>query len=384
MGSSYGRALHGRDRLPACTKRPTVSFACSSHTKAGRVEKTVEGPERADAPAPARNMPASFSARARLPRSPRSPSTRACRAPPPTAISRRAGKMISAVVDFSLGPVRAGGLVDRRRARAHRGALPPDPSRASGNTSRSCAPPCRSSLSDMALERAGRLTEETLSPRPIASTSSATQRMPLKPRLPQARFRPAGPGPCRWSTASRPYVVLRDIWGARDREIQAIARWIADALVEAALRDGRPTSQARPAQQAQQEERCGVERLRQAIDAPHGAALTRVLNSGRPAFLVGRCKKHPSQTEDLAMSFTSKVVRNPRGKNGRPRGDDRRRWPPPVPRCCPRPFEGNPADRRHRLVVAGPGPGAEPARIAGRHRAIRVEGRALRARARPR
>jgi len=33
------------------------------------------------------------------------------------------------------------------------------------------------------------------------------------------------------------YVVLRDIWGARDREIQAIARWIADALVEAALRD---------------------------------------------------------------------------------------------------------------------------------------------------
>src|SRR5260370_36850377 len=33
------------------------------------------------------------------------------------------------------------------------------------------------------------------------------------------------------------YIVLRDIWGARDREIQAIARWIADALVDAALRD---------------------------------------------------------------------------------------------------------------------------------------------------
>jgi AcrR family transcriptional regulator len=33
------------------------------------------------------------------------------------------------------------------------------------------------------------------------------------------------------------YVVLRDIWGASDREIQAIARWVADALVDTALRD---------------------------------------------------------------------------------------------------------------------------------------------------
>ncbi len=33
------------------------------------------------------------------------------------------------------------------------------------------------------------------------------------------------------------YVVLRDIWGAGDKEIESIARWIADALVDAALRD---------------------------------------------------------------------------------------------------------------------------------------------------
>ena len=31
------------------------------------------------------------------------------------------------------------------------------------------------------------------------------------------------------------YVVLRDIWGARDKEIEGIARWIADALVDTAL-----------------------------------------------------------------------------------------------------------------------------------------------------
>jgi len=33
------------------------------------------------------------------------------------------------------------------------------------------------------------------------------------------------------------YVVLRDIWGARDKEIEGIARWIADALVDTALRE---------------------------------------------------------------------------------------------------------------------------------------------------
>lgn len=33
------------------------------------------------------------------------------------------------------------------------------------------------------------------------------------------------------------YVVLKDIWGARDREVEALARWMLDALVNAALRD---------------------------------------------------------------------------------------------------------------------------------------------------
>ena len=33
------------------------------------------------------------------------------------------------------------------------------------------------------------------------------------------------------------YVVLKDIWGASNREVDAIARWMADALVAAALAD---------------------------------------------------------------------------------------------------------------------------------------------------
>lgn len=32
-----------------------------------------------------------------------------------------------------------------------------------------------------------------------------------------------------------PYVILKDIWGASDREVESIARWMLDALVDAAV-----------------------------------------------------------------------------------------------------------------------------------------------------
>ncbi|HEX2885996.1 TetR/AcrR family transcriptional regulator [Vineibacter terrae] len=34
-----------------------------------------------------------------------------------------------------------------------------------------------------------------------------------------------------------PYVVLKDIWGASDRDVEDIARWMLDALIDAALRE---------------------------------------------------------------------------------------------------------------------------------------------------
>jgi AcrR family transcriptional regulator len=37
------------------------------------------------------------------------------------------------------------------------------------------------------------------------------------------------------------YVILKDIWGASDREVVRIALWMADALIDAALRDARAT-----------------------------------------------------------------------------------------------------------------------------------------------
>ena len=33
-----------------------------------------------------------------------------------------------------------------------------------------------------------------------------------------------------------PYVILKDIWGSNDREVESIARWMVDALIESALR----------------------------------------------------------------------------------------------------------------------------------------------------
>jgi AcrR family transcriptional regulator len=46
-----------------------------------------------------------------------------------------------------------------------------------------------------------------------------------------------------------PYVVLKDIWGLGDREVERIALWMADALVDAALRDAAAAELSRQAPQ---------------------------------------------------------------------------------------------------------------------------------------
>jgi AcrR family transcriptional regulator len=43
-----------------------------------------------------------------------------------------------------------------------------------------------------------------------------------------------------------PYVVLKDIWGLGDREVERIALWMADALVDAALRDAAAANATQP------------------------------------------------------------------------------------------------------------------------------------------
>jgi AcrR family transcriptional regulator len=155
------------------------------------------------------------------------------------------GKLISAVVDFSLGPVRqaASSFADGRERieELFRQTFP---------RFREYEPQLRAalqvSLSDMALERAGKLTEEPYrrGHRIDILTHAA---MPLRAQLGKRAFdRLVRALSVVYGIEA--YVVLRDIWGARDREIQAIAAWIADALVEAALREaeGAAKSPRRP------------------------------------------------------------------------------------------------------------------------------------------
>jgi hypothetical protein len=44
------------------------------------------------------------------------------------------------------------------------------------------------------------------------------------------------------------YTVLKDIWGLDSRQAQAVAVWMADALIDAALREMQPARSARAAQ----------------------------------------------------------------------------------------------------------------------------------------
>ena len=47
-----------------------------------------------------------------------------------------------------------------------------------------------------------------------------------------------------------PYMILKDIWGLPDREVERTALWMADALIDAALRDAPRAEAARRAARA--------------------------------------------------------------------------------------------------------------------------------------
>jgi AcrR family transcriptional regulator len=143
-------------------------------------------------------------------------------------------KLINAVVEDSLGPVRrlASTTPDgRERIRELFAQTFP--------RFKEYEPQLRAalllSLEHGAQERAGTLAEEPYRRghrRKILSHAAA----PLKPKLGKRRFdRLVRALSVIYGIEA--YVVLRDIWGASDREIEAIARWVADALVDTALRD---------------------------------------------------------------------------------------------------------------------------------------------------
>ncbi|MBA3254294.1 MAG: TetR family transcriptional regulator [Burkholderiaceae bacterium] len=90
------------------------------------------------------------------------------------------------------------------------------------------------SLEHWALERSGRLTEE---PYRRGHRVAILKRIaaPLKSEMPEREFRRLLRA-LSMIFGIEPYVVLKDIWGSSDREVQATARWMADALIDAALK----------------------------------------------------------------------------------------------------------------------------------------------------
>lgn len=90
-------------------------------------------------------------------------------------------------------------------------------------------------LEHWALERSGALEEEPFR-RGHRAGILARAAAPLRPRLGEAGFDRLLKA-LSLLFGIEPYVVLKDIWGAGNREVDEITRWMADVLVDAALRE---------------------------------------------------------------------------------------------------------------------------------------------------
>jgi len=150
--------------------------------------------------------------------------------------------LVTAVVSSSLGPVRAFTSNEPDgRARLHELFAQTFPRFTEFEPQMRAA--AQLALEQWALERAGLLEEEPYrrghrvrilehALAPLAETLPAATR----DRLHRALSVVYG---------IEPYMVLKDIWGLPDREVEKIALWMADALIEAAQRDAARARQQR-------------------------------------------------------------------------------------------------------------------------------------------
>ena len=152
--------------------------------------------------------------------------------------------LITAVIDASLGPVRAIASDSASgRERVHELFRRTFPRFTEFEPQLRAA--AQLSLEQGALERAGLLEEEPY-------------RRGHRIRILEHAIAPLAP---QMSVATRdrlhralsvvygiePYVILKDIWGLPNREVERIALWMADALIDAALRDATKKAAAPPA-----------------------------------------------------------------------------------------------------------------------------------------
>jgi AcrR family transcriptional regulator len=142
--------------------------------------------------------------------------------------------LITAVIDNSLGPVRQLSSDNPDgRARVHELFTETFPRFKEFEPQLRAA--AQLSLEQWALERAGLLEEEPYRRgHRIGILEHAIA--PMAPQLPPA-VRDRLHRALSVVYGIEPYVILKDIWGLPDREVDRIALWMADALIDAALRD---------------------------------------------------------------------------------------------------------------------------------------------------
>jgi len=142
--------------------------------------------------------------------------------------------LVTAVIDTSLGPVRrfASDSPDGRE-RVHELFVKTFPRFKEFEAQLRAA--AQLTLEQWALERAGLLEEEPYR-RGHRVRILEHAIAPLAPRLaPAVRDRLHRALSVVYGI--EPYIILKDIWGLSDREVERIALWMADALIDAALRD---------------------------------------------------------------------------------------------------------------------------------------------------
>lgn len=150
--------------------------------------------------------------------------------------------LVTAIVDSSLGPVRAFASSEADgRARVHDLFLQTFPRFKEFEPQMRAA--AQLALEQWALERAGLLEEEPYR-RGHRIRILEHALAPLAPALP-----PAVRGRLHRALSVvygiEPYMILKDIWGLPDREVERIALWMADALIDAAQRDAAKAAKPR-------------------------------------------------------------------------------------------------------------------------------------------
>ena len=155
--------------------------------------------------------------------------------------------LVAAIVDSSLGPVRAFASSEADgRARVHELFQQTFPRFKEFEPQMRAA--SQLALEQWALERAGLLEEEPYR-RGHRIRILEHALAPLAPTLPVA-VRDRLHRALSVVYGIEPYMILKDIWGLLDREVERIALWMADALIDAAQRDAAKASKPRaPARQ---------------------------------------------------------------------------------------------------------------------------------------